>query len=400
MSVAGHTVALIHFTGPPAIGGIEDLLTLQAATLTEMGVDVRLVVGNKSENSGIDVRCIPELLPTNDRVVASIRALAGAWPRENHPVVRSVVRSLLNAIEGCTQCWVHNIFTVNLNPFAGEALRMVAASTESIRFVAWCADVSITSRFVAPTQSRPLPVLPVGTDVVAISRDRAQELTEFFSVSSDRIRVIPPPLDVTKWLEMGPEARKFIYDLNLLHASPIVFVPAKALPHKGLQRAVALGMALKQMFPRPSVLVTAAPSPHEPERSLTLLRQLQESIQTNHLEETVTLCSQTYGEPVRRGTVLALMHLSDVLYVPSDEEGYGMPLLEALALRLPIICTDLPAMRESAGPFATYCRRDESAESVARKVKRLALSPANQGLRRVIAAHGAYARELQALLAS
>ncbi|MBI2300477.1 MAG: glycosyltransferase, partial [Armatimonadetes bacterium] len=41
-----------------------------------------------------------------------------------------------------------------------------------------------------------------------------------------------------------------------------------------------------------------------------------------------------------------LYALADVVLLPSSTEGFGLPLLEAGLHRVPIVCSDLPALRE------------------------------------------------------
>jgi glycosyltransferase involved in cell wall biosynthesis len=48
-----------------------------------------------------------------------------------------------------------------------------------------------------------------------------------------------------------------------------------------------------------------------------------------------------------------LQHAQALLF-PSFTEGYGMPLVEALTLKLPVIASDLPAFREVAGDIPEY----------------------------------------------
>lgn len=49
------------------------------------------------------------------------------------------------------------------------------------------------------------------------------------------------------------------------------------------------------------------------------------------------------------------------LLFPSFAEGFGYPLVEALQLRIPVMCSDLPAFRALAGSAATYLPPDDVA---------------------------------------
>ena len=48
------------------------------------------------------------------------------------------------------------------------------------------------------------------------------------------------------------------------------------------------------------------------------------------------------------------LHHAQALLFPSFAEGYGMPLVEALSVGLPVIANDLPAFREIAGDIPEY----------------------------------------------
>jgi len=53
-------------------------------------------------------------------------------------------------------------------------------------------------------------------------------------------------------------------------------------------------------------------------------------------------------------SVASLLQGARALLFPSFAEGYGLPLAEALALRVPAICSDLPALREVGGDAPEY----------------------------------------------
>lgn len=49
-----------------------------------------------------------------------------------------------------------------------------------------------------------------------------------------------------------------------------------------------------------------------------------------------------------------LLANASALLLPSFAEGYGMPVVEALAAGVPVLCSDLPALREAGGGVPEY----------------------------------------------
>ncbi|MBP7992692.1 MAG: glycosyltransferase family 4 protein [Candidatus Magasanikbacteria bacterium] len=54
------------------------------------------------------------------------------------------------------------------------------------------------------------------------------------------------------------------------------------------------------------------------------------------------------------GDLVGLMRQADALAFPSLAEGFGLPILEAMALGLPVIASDIPVLREVGGSAAKY----------------------------------------------
>jgi glycosyltransferase involved in cell wall biosynthesis len=60
--------------------------------------------------------------------------------------------------------------------------------------------------------------------------------------------------------------------------------------------------------------------------------------------------------PFVTGDVLASIYRqSTLLLQPSESEGFGMPLTEALACGCPVLASDLASLREVGGTAVSYC---------------------------------------------
>lgn len=58
---------------------------------------------------------------------------------------------------------------------------------------------------------------------------------------------------------------------------------------------------------------------------------------------------------VDRSTLAAIYRRSALLLLPSEREGFGLPLVEALSCGTPVVASDIPALREVGGEAVTYC---------------------------------------------
>jgi glycosyltransferase involved in cell wall biosynthesis len=58
---------------------------------------------------------------------------------------------------------------------------------------------------------------------------------------------------------------------------------------------------------------------------------------------------------LERRILAAAYRRADVLVLPSDAEGFGLPIIEALACGVPVIASDLPVLREVGGDAVRYC---------------------------------------------
>jgi len=144
--------------------------------------------------------------------------------------------------------------------------------------------------------------------------------------------------------------------------------------------------ALKERIPRPRLILTGPPDPHDP-RSLAYLRSLQEMRRELGVEAEMRFLFESGTEP-DRGLVVGsrvigdLYRASDLMFMPSLREGFGMPVLEAAMVGLPVASTAVPAAVEIGGEDVILFDAADDPASVAGRILAWAESSPVHRLRR------------------
>ena len=99
--------------------------------------------------------------------------------------------------------------------------------------------------------------------------------------------------------------------------------------------------------------MTGPPGPHNV-RSVDYVDELQAARTRLDVRAEVTFLYEerrSDGRPWKATDPMMddLYQLADLLIFPSAQEGFGIPLLEAGLVRLPVFCSDIPPFREIAG---------------------------------------------------
>jgi glycosyltransferase involved in cell wall biosynthesis len=172
--------------------------------------------------------------------------------------------------------------------------------------------------------------------VIADSESTRHDLVEHLKLPGEKIDVVPLGLGQPATAAATP-AGELRARLALDHRPVVLSLSAKR-PHKNLG---GLLDALARIAPerRPVVVMPGYPTPHEGE--------LRVRAGALGIEPDVRFLGWTSGADVE-----GLFAMSDAFVFPSFYEGFGLPVLEAMARGVPVACSDRASLPEVAGEAA------------------------------------------------
>jgi glycosyltransferase involved in cell wall biosynthesis len=128
-------------------------------------------------------------------------------------------------------------------------------------------------------------------------------------------------------------------------------------------------------FAGAALLVTGPEGPHNPANA-DYRRRLLALRDALGLRGAAHFAAEHTPEYLPDAVLADFYRLADALFMPSREEGFGLPLVEAGLARLPIFCADIPPLRAIGRDDATYFSPDAAPEAVAAAVAaRLSADP-------------------------
>jgi len=287
-------IAILHYSKPPVIGGVERVIGEQAAALQKLGHQVEILTRKEWREARWD----------------------------------AVI--------------VHNVFTM---PFDLEWTKKLIALTHSrhdIRWINWVHDVRWAEKVPQAVH-------------IAVSDHRKGEYAKF---TRDPIHVIPNGCDAKAVLGLTER----VSALQLEKAGLVLLQPTRFVRRKNIEMGLRVLAELREAI----YLVTAAPDPHQKD-GLKYFRELKRLAKDLGVTNRVRFLGEKAvlsDEDVR-----SLYLMADLLFFPSIQEGYGLPLIEAALHQVPVFCSDIPAHREVASLDATIFKLNASPKTLARRIR-------------------------------
>lgn len=193
--------------------------------------------------------------------------------------------------------------------------------------------------------------------IIAPSENTKGDLVRLLHVPESRIDVVP------MGVAAAPEPAPDLADVRRryeLGDTPVVLTTSAKRPHKNLARLLE-AWALIPPERRGVLLLPGYPTPHE--------RELRE------LAEHLGIAADTrFPGWIPTEDLEALYRLAQCFVFPSLYEGFGLPVLEAMARGVPVACSDRASLAEVAGRAARIFD-PESPRSIADAIDEILSSP-------------------------
>jgi glycosyltransferase involved in cell wall biosynthesis len=157
--------------------------------------------------------------------------------------------------------------------------------------------------------------------LVAVSEATREDLVRFYPFAATRARVIPHGVDEAFFQLDRAAPERYVLCVSTLH------------PHKNIDGLIRAYTRRKRDFK----LVLAG----------------MRGLHAREVEKLITGDIRVTGW-IPRAELLNLYARAMAFIYPSKFEGFGMPVLEAMAAGIPVACSDIPPLREVAGDAALF----------------------------------------------
>lgn len=176
--------------------------------------------------------------------------------------------------------------------------------------------------------------------VITVSAATRRELLRHDLFPPERISVIPNGVHPSCSPQPNPEAdeevRKLLGDLT---ETRLLLSVGNTLPRKRVDVLLRVFGAVRHEFPK-----------------VHLVRVGDLTAEHRQLARELGLLGAIIVLPfLERETLAAIYRRSTLLLHTADAEGFGLPLIEAMACGCPVLASDIPVLREVGGSAASYC---------------------------------------------
>jgi len=356
-------IALLHFSYPPNIGGVEVFIKEQAKILAKLGYEITILTGSGKEiDPSIKLIQIPEIqsIYNTDKKLYEEIMTQGTKSQGFMELAKIIEEKITKELDSQDVIIVHNMLSLTHNiPFI-YAFKKYILSHKEKKVISWIHDhkyigfdkVRIND-FSLPQDVNSLLTEKIDDiKYVAISNSLKNLVSKVTNLRSEEITVIPNGMNIKEFLEIDDSVFEIVEKNNLLNRFPVILSPVNIIERKNIEFSLDIVFHLKKVYPNLVYVLTGKISHHkEGEKYLQILN---EKINKYDLKNNVLFLNQYIKRSLHKSEVHDFYSLCDIIFYFSRSENFGLPLLEATLTKTPIFLSDLLVFREVGGENFTY----------------------------------------------
>ncbi len=364
-------IALLHYSVPPIVGGVESVVGHHARLMAADGHYVRLIAARgEALSEQVSLTRLPLADSRDARIVEMKEQLdRGEVTGKFNSLREELAGQLQSSLAGCDILIAHNVCSLNKNLALTAALHQLHNSKKLPRLILWHHDLAWTTPRYQPElhDGYPWNLLREdwgNTTHIVISDLRRTELAELMNLDPASIRIIPNGVDAPLFYKLESQTQALLDKTNLLDAAPILLLPVRVTPRKNIELALYTLAELRKQFPQTALVVTGPLGPHNV-NNLSYFEKLSSLRAQLGLQGAVHFLAELVDTFLPDEVIADFYRVSDALFFPSREEGFGIPLIEAAFSHLPAFCADIPPLRALGLADATFFSPDEDPVKIA-----------------------------------
>jgi glycosyltransferase involved in cell wall biosynthesis len=361
----------MHYSVPPIVGGVESVLAHQARLMVEAGHEVQIVAARgESWSDVISLQRAPLADSRHEEVLAVKAELDRGVVTARFEALRAAtIEQIRPLLVDCDVLIAHNICSLAKNLALTAALAELYTTAGFPRLILWHHDLAWTTpRYRSELHDGyPWDLLRAqwpGAAHVVVSELRRRELAALIDVAADEITVVPNGVDLAAFYKFESTTADLLTRIELLARAPILLLPVRLTRRKNIEFALQMLAALRRRMPDATLVVTGPLGAHNP-------TNVQYQAELSELRAQLALADAAYflaevSDAFLPDSVIAdFYRLADLLFMPSLEEGFGIPLVEAAFSRTPVFCSEIEPLTELGLDDVTYFDPQGDPEAVA-----------------------------------
>ncbi len=355
-------ISMIHYSAPSKVaGGVEIVIEYHAKALADRGVKVHLIYGEGGglNHEGIIEHIIPLLSANNHEITKLQTSLLNRSGIEQLERIKGrIKKSLIKEVpEG--PCIVHNLPSMPFNFAATAAINELADKRNN--FIFWLHDsILLREGWQDKLGKFPYTLLHHKNDNLIFVTPTSYRAKQFAGLPPPydipNMFVIPNGISIDEYIKIDEITKLLMKKLGLTFSNHIIVLPVRVTPRKNIELALYVVGELKKMLPPEmavKLLITGPPDHQTRKKGIKYMAYLQQIIRERGIEENVIFCPEVInrfrryknGEIVK-WSVADIYNIADLIFIPSREEGFGLPVIEAGASRKPLFCSRIPPFKE------------------------------------------------------